>query len=434
MNKAGICLVTSQHLSYNPRLLKEADALHEAGYLVRVVAMRLERSKAEWDARLMTNRGWKLETVNVGRDNFSGRFNWLKGALRQKLYQRFTWLRRGLNGAEMAFSRHWPELARLAAREPADLFIAHNLQALPAAANAAQRWNGKLGFDAEDFHRGETGGNLDDNVSLRQRIEAVEQKYIPHCDHLTAASDGIGDAYAKVLGVRKPVTVLNVFPLAERNGHTPPEALRRERGGEGLSLYWYSQVIGAGRGLEDALLALAQLGSGARLHLRGTWAQGYEAVFRARCRELGIEDRVHVLPIAPPEQLVERATQHDVGLALELGETENRRICVTNKILNYYVAGLAIAAADVPGQRAIMEKFPGAGFLFRAGDAATLAAQVMEWMNNPESLRQAKARAKVWAESSLCWDREKEKLVEAVANALSPTAKTPPLETGEICG
>ncbi len=40
-----ICLVTSAHVSYNPRLLKEADALHQTGYAVRVVAMELEPDK-----------------------------------------------------------------------------------------------------------------------------------------------------------------------------------------------------------------------------------------------------------------------------------------------------------------------------------------------------------------------------------------------------
>ena len=38
MKVERICLVSPGHLSSNPRLVKEADALHEAGYAVRVVA------------------------------------------------------------------------------------------------------------------------------------------------------------------------------------------------------------------------------------------------------------------------------------------------------------------------------------------------------------------------------------------------------------
>lgn len=411
MSKFKICLVSSQHLSYNPRLLKEADALHEAGYSVRVVAMHLEPAKAAWDARLMAGRSWQLETVNAARDSIAGRLRWLIGAL----LQRFASQGRGLEGGGI---RHYSAMRRLASREKADLFIGHNLQALPVAAAAAQRWGAKLGFDAEDFHRGEIPERDEPQRSRREWIEAVEQEFIPRCDHLTAASDGIGDAYAASLGVRKPVTILNVFPLAERSAGLTAEALREERQGDGVSLYWYSQVIGRDRGLDDALNVLAQIKSGVRLHLRGRWANGYERDFRQRCQVLGIENRVHVLPPVPPEQLIERAAQHDVGLALEVGETQNRRIAVTNKILNYFLAGLAIAATDVPGQRAILANTPEAGFLFTPGDVVSLTKRLRAWIDEPQALRAAKASSLHLGISRYCWDKEKEKLLRSVHDVL----------------
>src|SRR5713101_5110644 len=94
------CLVTSQHVSYNPRLLKEADALHEAGYSVRVVAMRMEPAKADWDKRLMSSRQWRLETLNACPANFAGRLTWLKGGLRQRVHQRSNCLRQSGSGLE----------------------------------------------------------------------------------------------------------------------------------------------------------------------------------------------------------------------------------------------------------------------------------------------------------------------------------------------
>jgi len=109
-----------------------------------------------------------------------------------------------------------------------------------------------------------------------------------------------------------------------------------------LSLYWYSHVIGHDRGLQDALDAIALLGSGVRLHVRGTLAAGRANPVAVNARALGIENEVHFLPPVPPDELVERAAQHDVGLAVETGETENRRIAVTNKILSYFLAGLAV--------------------------------------------------------------------------------------------
>jgi glycosyltransferase involved in cell wall biosynthesis len=401
-------------------LLKEADALHEAGYDARVVAMRLESAKAEWDDQLMSTRSWCLQTVNARRDSFAERFTWFKAGLRQRMYQRSASLQQWRMGVERTFCRYFPEMCRLAAREPADLFIAHNLQALPAAAYAAGHWQAKLGFDAEDFHRGEIRDDDPGQTARRQEIMTIEERYIPRCQYLTAASDGIGEAYARVLGVAKPVTILNVFPLSARQGHTPAEELRAERRGSGLSLYWYSQVIGRDRGLEDALEAVALLRSGVDLHLRGTWAAGYERAFRESARKRGIEDRVHTLAPAPPEELVERAAQHDVGLALEAGLTENRRIAVTNKILNYFLAGLAIAATDVAGQRRIVQDTPGAGVLYKPGDACSLARKLASWRDDPDLLRDAKVQSARYGEERFCWDREKFCLVRAVRAVCEP--------------
>src|SRR5262249_19221409 len=159
----------------------------EAGYQVRVVAMNLESAKAEWDHRLMADRTWRLETVDACRDTFRGRFTWARASLRQHLYRNWHQLRKHGAKLEPAFSRFLPELGRLAAREPADMVIAHPLQALPSAAFAARRWGAKLGFDAEDFHRGEINDNDPARESLLSMIHAVEQKYIPRCDYLTAA-------------------------------------------------------------------------------------------------------------------------------------------------------------------------------------------------------------------------------------------------------
>jgi len=418
MKVLRICLVSSAHLSYNPRLLKEAEALHEAGYAVRVVAMRLQSDKGRWDEHLMSTRSWKLERFDACRDNFVGRINWIKGALRQRFYQRSKQLQKRHNGLQTAYSRYFPELHRLVARERADLYVAHTLAALPVAAMAACHWQAKLGFDAEDFHRGEFSQDYMTKSWSCDITEAIEQKYIPQCQHLTAASDGIGDAYATALGIRKPVTILNVFPLSEREGRTSRDELQRERQGTGLSLYWYSQVIGGDRGLDDVLRAMALLGNGVHLCLRGTWADGYERVFRERARTLGIEEQIHVLPLAPPEQLVERAAQHDVGLALETGETQNRRIAVTNKILNYFLAGLAIVATDVPGQRAIMESAPAGGFLYMPGDFTMLAKHLRNWLDSPLELLAAKKSSRYYGETRFCWDIEKMKFVRAVSQLL----------------
>ena len=78
---AKICLVTSGHVTYCPRLVKEADALQAAGYEVRVVALNHEATKAELDDRLMSKRTWPLARIEVQRGG-RGHGNWRWAALR----------------------------------------------------------------------------------------------------------------------------------------------------------------------------------------------------------------------------------------------------------------------------------------------------------------------------------------------------------------
>ena len=320
--RGRICLVTSAHISYNPRLVKEADALTEAGFAVRVVAPILNPERWVLDLDLVAEKPWVVGWLDVSKSSFRSHYRWLLSACRQRALREVSRVLPSGHTLAPAYSRYLSGLARLAAQEHADLYIAHNLPALPAAARAARRHGAKLGFDAEDFHRGELA-DTPANRPLIRLTGAIEERYIPRCDYVTAASDGIAEAYVEALGIPRPVTILNAFPLSDRHGTTPPEELARERRGHGLSLYWYSQTIGPDRGLEDALQAMARLGPDVRLHVRGNWAAAYEAHFMGRAQRLGLAAQVHHLSPAPPWQLVERAAQHDVGLALENPTTKN---------------------------------------------------------------------------------------------------------------
>src|SRR5690606_20046885 len=134
-----------------------------------------------------------------------------------------------------------------------------------------------------------------------------------------------------------------------------------------------------------------RLGGAVHLHLRGAWAQGFEAKLTALSRDLGADGYVHILPPAPPEQLVERSAQHDIGFAGESGHTANGRLAVSNKMLNYMAAGIAIVASDVPSQRETLQTCAEAGILYRPGDADALANALQRWVDDPDALQRAKA-------------------------------------------
>ena len=422
MTPARICLVTTGHLSTNPRLVKEADALVEAGYAVRVVACAFWPWAEAADAAF-EGRPWSVERVAFGElaPGPHGRWTRVRYRLARELAQRLG--PRRVPSALLRRAAHYvtPELGRLAAAQPADLYIAHNLGALPAAARAARQHGARLGFDAEDFHRGELA-DTPENAASRALTAAVEQRYLPQCDYVTAASDGIGRAYAAATGVDRPTTILNVFPTSERDTDVAPEALAAEVPPGARSLHWFSQTIGPDRGLEDAVRALALVPDDVVLSLRGGWAPGYERELRQLAAALGVGDRVRALGHCPPDEVVRRAAEHDVGLALEVGATVNRDLCVTNKVFTYLLAGLPVAATATTGQRGVCAALPDATQLYGAGDADALARAVIELLA-PASRHAAEQAGR----GRYTWDAEKARFLAVVRQALStrPSAASP---------
>jgi len=415
-----ICLITPGHPSKNPRLVKEADALVEAGYDVHVTAGDYHPWGHDADQEY-DKREWALRRVSYGPIASPGRRFWLAGRQRiaQAMLGIFPWEFSRL--VEWAVHYVVPELEEAAASIPANLYIAHNLPALPAATHAAEKHGAKVGFDAEDFHRGEVPENQYDTLDA-QLTRWIEEQYMPECDYVTAASPGIKSAYEEEIDVEDVGVVLNVFSKETCAGHTPPRELKEEHPGEGVSLYWYSQTIGPGRGLEQVVRAMGQVPGQEgplRFSLRGSWAKGYEEELRGLADSVGVEDhRIRHLSRAAPDQLIERAGRHDIGLALEQSVTRNREICITNKIFAYLLAGLPVLATDTPGQRYVAEKVPDAVSLCPIGDGEALGEHLRTWMHQPERLKRASEAAQRAGSERFNWETEREKFLDVVQNTL----------------
>ena len=409
------CLVTPAHVCNNPRLVKEADALDAAGHRVRVVSLVTSSAAMAHDFTVMATRGWNLQCVDARRE--TTRMRWLGWSAAQRAARLAfdAGLERGLV-RDLAASRFVVPLALAAASDSADVYVAHNLEALPAAAWAAQRHGARLAFDVEDLYE----GILPDDRAFaaeRRRIRRVQERYLPRCTRLTAAAPAIGEEIATRYGVMHPVTILNAFPTAERAFGSQ---VRRDRRSDAPSLYWFSQTLGPDRGVEDALAALELLDVPAHLYLRGAVRDDYRRELTGRAERAGLGERLHFLGVVPPGEIVSRAAEHDIGLALEQPTTLNRDICVTNKLFVYMLAGLAVVATETRGQRDLLLRHDTGARLYPPGDAAALAAALRALLRTPGALEDARARAFAAACGPFAWEHEAERLVGYLTDVGTP--------------
>jgi glycosyltransferase involved in cell wall biosynthesis len=407
-----ICIVSPGYLSSTPRVVKEADALAAAGLDVRVVCTEgnLDYLRA-YDAQLHASRSWRWSHVDWSPSRAGERALYWKSRLRTRIARSIEpLLRRWRPWSEMAEGFFSSELAPLAAAEQADLYIGHYPAGLIAAAQAAARWNSRLAYDAEDFHVGEDLVTASPSTRS-QRIHTIEQRYLPACAYVSAASRRIGEALAERYGLSIPVVLHNVFSWSDR---VSIDGRIKDRRGPGLSLYWFSQTIGEGRGLEDAIRAVGQLQGAVQLHLRGVISAGTERRFRSLADQSGAKERVFFHAPVAPEELLSRAAEHDIGLALEQPVSLNRKMAASNKLFMYLLAGLAVAATDMIGQRDILEPLGPASLLYSPGDIPALARGLQRWADSPETLSASKRASLAAAQERWNWEKESETLIRQV--------------------
>lgn len=414
---AVVCLLTPGQPSTNPRLVKEADALIEAGHQVHIVCAHWASWADETDKLLLDSR--KLKCTYVGGHPKSDSSKYRLTRLRHRLGRELMRLPIPVCPATWALCRVSPELQKAAEEIKADLYIAHNMGALPAAWSAARRRGAKLGFDAEDFHSG-MSPQSEARSAETLLVERLERQILPQCDYVTAAAPLIAEMYALKYSIPTPKTILNVFPLNER-----PETLRDAGKSSTLSLYWFSQTIGSGRGLEDIVRAMGILKElNIELHLLGDWQPGYTVELAGLVSSVGLPiTRIQVHAPAPPSEMVKRAAAYDVGLALEQADSLNRNICLTNKIFTYLLAGNAVIATATRGQQELMREINEAGFCYEVGDIESLASKLRLWCTDRMTLVTARRSAWSHGTKTFNWDREKLKFIQLVEDVLNFPAK-----------
>ncbi len=414
-----ICLISPGHLSSNPRLVKEADALTEAGHHVQVICGHSFPAYGN-ESEAFADRPWHL-VAQVPFGQLAPR--WLRWI--QRVRQRLALLlcRLGLRSQPLAL-RAWhlaaPDLIRAARSVCADLYIAHYPPALPAAALAAHHHSASYAFDAEDFHLGDFPESGQFKLQ-RQLLRSLESQWLPGASFITAASPGIAEAYASTYGLPSPTVVRNTFPLAQAaKGPTPSGTAE-----PGPSLYWFSQTIGPDRGLESAVQALALAHCQPHLHLRGFLSVAYRDQLVGLAQSLGVAQQLHFHPPSPPEQMELLAAAYDVGLVAETGRTPNRRIALTNKLFTYALAGIPVLLSDIPAHRQILAEAGKAARLFAVDDPASLAEALDDWLDAPpEVLTSARSAAYRLGQEHWNWDVEQQLLLKQVEQALKSSPAT----------
>lgn len=413
MRKRGrVTVVTSGHPSTCPRMVKAADALAAADFDVRLVSVNYLPFAEDADRDLFARRSWRWTQVQVSRRTTPARSRLVSA--RHRLSRAVVQAVGAAHAPNLcvvrAYGRTHPELVSAILSEPFDFIYGGTSGALNAIAEAARRAARPYALDLEDLH---TGESRDADAALTHALaRAVLRQVLPAASFVTTASTPMADMYAQEFGIA-PLVLLNV---CDQPDACPP----KPADGRTLELYWFSQTIGPARGLEDVVRAAGKARICASFHLRGRPLGDYVGQLRALAAAQASELEIVVHPQLPPDALVCESARHHIGLSTEIGDTMNSQVCVSNKLLTYFAAGLAAIATATVGQRSLAAEIETATRWYSPGDVGTLATLLAEWNRDRESLATASRASAAAFRRRLHWSHESESgaLLAAVEDAM----------------
>jgi glycosyltransferase involved in cell wall biosynthesis len=409
----SIGIVTGNHLCNNPRVIKEGTTLANAGYTVTVIGAWFDADLKARDLEVQKSLPFSFRPAMDCTGNTLHRLrlrvNVKLGAIAHRLV-RFE------SRHQLGYAYH---SLRAVFDQPETLYIAHSEAAMAVATDLLN--DGRLvGIDVEDWFSEDLPPTARKHrpVHLLRRLE---RKLLTLGRYASCPSHAMSEALAREFGCHQPTVIYNAFPWSDRASIDGLSKDRRDR--QLPSIHWFSQTLGHGRGLEDLLAALPLLKHDAEIHLRGKPVSGFESWIEHHLPEAW-RGRIRVHGLVSNAELLSRIAEHDIGFAGETPLIRSRDLTVTNKILYYLLAGLAVVASETAGQREVATQSPGGVFLYPSGDAPALAARLNTLLGSADALRQAKSAALAAAKETFCWERQEKALLESIKRALgSPTTQ-----------
>nr|QIY67347.1 glycosyltransferase family 4 protein [Streptomyces sp. RPA4-2] len=273
-----------------------------------------------------------------------------------------------------------------------DLVHANDFRMLGVGARATLRARAKgqkvkLVWDAHEFLPGIKPWSPHPRWHVAQCAHELE--YSRHADAVTTVSDTLAGMLQERHGLKaRPTVVLNA-PDAEvspEQAAEPVPDLRELCGiGHDVPLTVYSGAAAHQRGLDTMVESLPQLPDVHTAFVVLNTDSEYMRALRARAEELGVDDRLHIVPYVPHYQVVRFLAAADLGV-IPIHHWPNHEIALITKFFEYSHARLPLVVSDVKTMGSMVEQ-TGQGEVFRAEDVEDYVRAVKSVLGDAERYR-----------------------------------------------
>lgn len=375
----NVVMIVLNDMTFDARVRREAATLAAAGHQVDVVCQS-GTGLAEVE---------QVDGFAVRRVSQVGRVSWRRPL--RKLAE---------------FRIRERELVRAVAALEPDVVHCHDTPTLVAGSRAARACGAAVVYDAHELYP--------DSLMQRKYQRAapvqaywrrVERRHIPQAHAVITVSPGHRDTLAARFGV-DAIVLPNVLPLEPQCEGSP---LREQLGiaPHAPVLLYQGALLSVGRSVDELLQVIARIPD-AVLVVQGAGA-GLDSA-KERTAGLGVSDRVHFMGQLDPGDLYRLTCGVDIGTAFIDGITLNHRLTWPNRIFMFMMAGVPIAATDVPGMGGLVTEL-GIGATAAPTDVDDMERAVRSLLDDPDGRAEMGRRAREAAEREYNWEHVSGRLV-----------------------
>jgi glycosyltransferase involved in cell wall biosynthesis len=291
---------------------------------------------------------------------------------------------------------------RAALRTRADVYHAHDLNTLLMAWAASRLRRRPLIYDTHEVATDRA------DMKFRWWAALLERALIHKADRVICTNQTRADFTQKLYNIPPPAILRNLPAYVEPQ----PSTLMHERLGlpSEARIALYQGGLQPERGLEQLMEAAPQIEGGVIVFLGSGRSK---PKLMARAAELCLEGKVYFHEAVPVEELPSWTACAYVGLQILQNTCFNHYSSLSNKLLEYMMAGVPVIANDLPEMRKVIEA-SGAGLIIDAADPREIARAVNTLLADP-ALRDRMAENARQARAQYCWEREEHKLRDLYA-------------------
>lgn len=378
MRQTRVAMLVINAFSHDTRVRKEAKALHQAGYGVRVFALHGERlpKKEVVD-------GYQVERIQVRSRGWG---IWL--IIRLIKYLEFS-IR-----AVYHIMRFQPSVIH-----------AHDVSALIPAYVASRLRGAPLIYDAHELWA-ERHSRLLGNRWLRLLVVRIERALARRADRIVTVNASLSNYLAKEYRVQAPVVLMH---SQEYVAVQQSDILREEFGiPRSLRIVVYAGAFLPGRGLEVLIEAAPYLDRSV-IVLMGPNHMDEE--LSRLIQERGLQERVFLRKPVPPQEVNRYVASADVGVVPTQKVDLSYYYGLGNKVFHYLMAGIPVAMSDHPEKRHIVKTY-GVGTVFDETNPRDIAEQINGLLADEVRYREMCGQAREISRDVFNWQIESRKLLE----------------------